>query len=270
LGVHVGRELVEHVMAVDVERQDAVAVVTMNRTGALNAFDTAQLRLMLDVFTTLRTDPTVRCVVLTGAGERAFAAGADIKEMVNLSPAQGLAFGRLGHAVTRAIEGLPQPVIAAVTGLALGGGCEVALAADIRLAAETAQFGQPEVTLGIPPGWGGTQRLPRIVGPGMAAEIIYTGRRVLAEEALRLGLINAVYSADRLLPEAIALAGRIAAGSPTAIRTAKRLLALSFAGDPAAQLATELTLFGASFGTADQREGMRAFVEKRPPSFTGS
>ncbi len=257
-------------MAVDVERREAVAVVTMNRPAALNAFDTAQLQLMLEVFSMLRTDRDVRCVVLTGTGDRAFAAGADIKEMAALSPVQGLAFGRLGHALTRSIEGLPQPVIAAVNGLALGGGCEVALAADIRLASESAQFAQPEVTLGIPPGWGGTQRLPRLVGAGIAAELIFTGRRVLATEALQLRLVNAVYPADRLLPEAIGLAERIAAASPTAIRTAKRLLALSFAGNPATGLATELTLFGESFGTPDQREGMSAFVEKRSPSFTGS
>jgi enoyl-CoA hydratase len=257
-------------MTVDLEQRGAVAVVTMNRPAALNAFDTDQLRRMLDRFAAIRADRDVRCVVLTGAGDRAFAAGADIKEMANLSPSEGLAFGRLGHALTRDIEGLPQPVIAAVNGLALGGGCEVALAADIRLASESAQFAQPEVTLGIPPGWGGTQRLPRLVGAGIAAELIFTGRRVAAREALQYRLVNAVYPADRLLPEAMALAERIAAASPSAVRTAKRLLALSFAGDPAAQLATELTLFGESFGTPDQREGMTAFVEKRSASFSGS
>ena len=256
-------------MAVDVERAEGIATVTMNRPDALNAFDTTQLERLLNALRELRADRAVRCVVLTGAGDRAFAAGADIREMAELSPLAGLAFGRLGHAVTAAVEGLPQPTIAAVNGYALGGGCELALACDIRLAAENAQFAQPEAGLGIPPGWGGTQRLPRLVGPGLAAELIFTGRRVAADEALRIGLVNAVYPADQLLPEATKLARRIAANSPRAVAAAKQLMALAFAGDPGAGLAAELTLFGQSFGSADQREGMRAFVEKRSPVFTG-
>jgi enoyl-CoA hydratase len=254
-------------MAVDVERNEGIAIVSLNRPQALNAFSTEQLELLLAALRVLRGDRAVRCVILTGAGEKAFAAGADIKEMVDLSATSGLAFGRLGHAVTAAAEALPQPVIAAVNGYAFGGGCELALAADIRLAGENALFAQPEVSLGIPPGWGGSQRLPRLIGPGLAAELIFTGRRVGADEALRIGLVNAVYPPDQLLPEATKLAARIAANSPSAVRAAKRAMALAFAGDPAAGLATELTLFGQSFGTPDQREGMGAFLAKRPPTF---
>jgi enoyl-CoA hydratase len=256
-------------MAVDVERQDDIAIVTMNRPEALNAFNADQLTAMVSTFRTLRGDRSVRCVILTGAGERAFAAGADIKEMAELSPPDGLAFGRLGHAAVNAVEGLPQPVIAAVNGFALGGGCEIALASDIRLASESAVFAQPEVGLGIPPGWGATQRLTRLIGPGFAAELILTGRRVKADEALRIGLVNAVYPADQLIPEAVKLAKQIAANSPRAVRGAKRLMQLAFNGQIASGLETEVRLFGESFGTADQREGMRAFVEKRQPLFSG-
>ncbi|CAA9569401.1 MAG: Enoyl-CoA hydratase [uncultured Thermomicrobiales bacterium] len=255
-------------MAVNIERNEGVATVTLNRPEALNAFDVAQLERLLATLRELRDDRAVRCVIVTGAGEKAFAAGADIKEMAELSPQAGLAHGRLGHAVADALEGLPQPTIAAVNGYAFGGGCELALACDLRLAAANAQFAQPEVTLGIPPGWGATQRLPRLVGPGVAAELIFTGRRVAADEALRLGLVNAIHPA-RLLPEATALARRIAANSPTALRAAKRALSRAFAGDPAVGLATELALFGQAFGTEDQREGMRAFIEKRPAVFSG-
>lgn len=253
-------------MAVDIERAEGVATITLNRPEAMNAFGTPQLERLLAVLRDLRADRTVRCVVLTGAGERAFAAGADIKAMAAFSPREGLAFGRLGHAVVAAVEDLPKPVIAAVNGFALGGGCELALACDLRLASETARFAQPEVGLGIPPGWGGTQRLPRLVGPGLAAELIFTGRRVAADEALRIGLVNAVHPADRLLPEATALARRIAAQSPRALAAAKRAMSLAF-GPRETGLAAEVALFGQSFGTDDQREGMRAFVEKRAPDF---
>ena len=257
-------------MAVEVERADGVATVTLNRPQALNAFDTPQLQRLLEAIRGLREERAVRCVVLTGAGDKAFAAGADIKEMAAKSETEAMAFGRLGHAVTAAVEGLPQPTIAAVNGYAFGGGCELALACDIRLASKRAQFSQPEVELGIPPGWGGTQRLPRLVGPGRAAELIFTGRRVAADEALRIGLVNAVYPADTLLAEATAMARRIAENSPRAIAAAKRALSLAFAGNPAAGLATEAALFAESFGTEDQREGMQAFVEKRRAAFTGA
>ena len=257
-------------MAVEVAVETGIATITLNRPEALNAFNTVQLEALLAALQQIRDDNQIRCVIVIGAGDRAFAAGADIKEMANLSAHEGLGFGRLGHAITRGLAELPQPTIAAVNGFAFGGGCELALAADIRLAAETAVFAQPEVSLGIPPGWGATQRLPRLVGPGLAAELVFSGRRVGAEEALRIGLVNAVYPTDQLLPEAEILARAIAANSPRAIRAAKQALTVAFTGPAASGLESELALFGASFGTADQREGMQAFLEKRAARFTGS
>lgn len=252
---------------IDVEIADGIAVATMNRPRALNAFNSAQLDLLTAAFAQIGADRGVRAVILTGAGEKAFAAGADIKEMVELGPQEALAFGRRGHAAASAIECLPQPVIAAVNGYAFGGGCELAIACDIRLASENARFAQPEVGLGIPPGWGGTQRLPRLIGPGLAAELIYTGRHVYADEALRIGLVNAVYPLEQLMPAAREMAASIARNSPLAVRAAKQAMALSLAGNPGAGLAAEAELFGEAFNTADRQEGMRAFVEKRQPSF---
>ncbi|MFN8592940.1 MAG: enoyl-CoA hydratase-related protein [Thermomicrobiales bacterium] len=254
-------------MAVDVEIADGIAVVTMNRPQALNAFNSEQLDRLIAAFDDIADDPRVRVAILTGAGERAFAAGADIKEMVDLDPAAGLAFGRKGHAAASAIELLPQPVIAAVNGYAFGGGCELAIACDIRLASDNARFAQPEVGLGIPPGWGGSQRLPRLIGPGLAAEMIFTGRQVFADEAARIGLVNAVYPLADLLPKAQELAAAIGRNSPVAVRAAKRALSLALAGNPGAGLAAEARMFGEAFTTPDQKEGMRAFVEKRAPRF---
>lgn len=256
-------------MAVDVEINEGIAVVTMNRPQALNAFNSEQLDLLGAAFYALGQDRTVRAVILTGAGDRAFAAGADIKEMVDMTPAEGLAFGRKGQALTAAIEHLPQPVIAAVNGYAFGGGCELAIACDIRLASENAHFAQPEVSLGIPPGWGGTQRLPRLIGPGLAAEMIFTGRQVQAEEAHRIGLVNAVHPLDRLMPAAREMAAQIARNSPAAVRASKNLIGLATVGDQAAGLAAEVASFGAAFAAPDRSEGMTAFVEKRAADFAG-
>jgi enoyl-CoA hydratase len=254
-------------MAIDLERRGAVAVVTMNRPEALNAFNHEQLQLLAQTFDEIAVDGSIRCVILTGAGERAFAAGADIKEMKDLDQEGGLAFGRLGHRATRSVEELPQPVIAAVNGFALGGGCELALAADIRLASDNAVFAQPEVSLGIPPGWGGSQRLTRLVGPGLASEIILSGRRVKADEALRVGLVNAVWPLDQLTDEAVKLAESIAANSPLAVRAAKQLIRLAFNAQVVDGLESEVRAFGAAFTTGDQHEGMAAFVEKRTAAF---
>lgn len=256
-------------MAVNVERDGGVALVTMSRPEAMNAFNTAQLQALLGVVQDLSADSGVRAVVLTGEGTRAFAAGADISEMSSKSPSQAKAFGDLGHAIGLGIGAAPQPWIAAVNGYALGGGCEMALACDIRLASENAQLGQPEVTLGIPAGWGGTQRLPRLVGPGLAAELLLTGKRIKADEALRIGLVNAVYPADELVPAAMEMAKTIAANSPSAVSATKRAMRLAFDLPLADGLAYEAQMFALSFGTEDQKEGMTAFAEKRRAEFTG-
>jgi enoyl-CoA hydratase len=255
-------------MAVDVEIDNSVATVVLNRPDALNAFNTDQLSLLHGALRKLRANRSVRAVIITGAGDRAFAAGADIKAMVGLSKSEGLAFARLGHSVAYTIESLPMPVIAAVNGFALGGGCELALACDIRIAAENAVFGQPEVSIGVPPGWGGSQRLPRLIGPGLASEMIFTGRRVDAAEALRIGLVNAVYPKEELLDKARELAGKVAANSPRAVAAAKRGIQTAFNGNIASGLDTEARLFGDLFETNDQREGMHAFIEKRAPVFS--
>jgi enoyl-CoA hydratase len=257
-------------MAVDVQREGAVALVTMRRPEAMNAFNTEQLSALLQVVNDLSSDTSVRAVVLTGDGKRAFAAGADISEMSTKSPSEARAFGELGHAIGKAIGDAPQPWIAAVNGYALGGGCEMALACDMRIASENAQLGQPEVTLGIPAGWGGTQRLPRLVGPGIAADMLLTGRRLKADEALRIGLVNSVHSADELIPAAMDIARAIASNSPVAVRETKRAIRLAFDLPLADGLAYEAQMFALSFDTDDQKEGMTAFAEKRKPDFTGS
>lgn len=256
-------------MSVDLERDGPVALIAVNRPEALNAFDTAHLEALLARLREVGADEGVRAIVITGAGERAFIAGADIKEMQGKTPLSAKGFAELGQAVCAAIEGAPQPVIAAINGFALGGGCEVALACDIRLASDRAQLGQPEVGLGILPAWGGTQRLPRLVGAGRAKEIIFTGRRVGAEEALRIGLVNAVHPAGDLLPRARELAAGIAAQGPLAVRHAKLAIGQAF-GETGGGFAQEAQLFALLFGTADQREGMGAFVERRQPRFTGA
>jgi len=255
-------------MAVNIERDNGVAIVTMSRPEALNAFNTEQLKALRAAVDEVAADRSIRCAILTGEG-RAFAAGADIKEMAAKSAQEALAFGNLGHGIGIAINEAPQPWIAAVNGHALGGGCEIALACDIRLASETATLGQPEVGLGILPGWGATQRLPRLVGPGIASELIFTGRRLKAAEAKMLGLVNDVYPADALMNKAREMAAAIAANSPTAVSASKRMIALAYDGALAQGLAREAETFALSFGTADQREGMAAFVEKRPAAFTG-
>jgi enoyl-CoA hydratase len=208
-------------------------------------------------------------VILTGQG-KAFAAGADIKEMSTKSPVEGLAFAQLGQSITVAINAAPQAWIAAINGHALGGGCEVALACDVRLMSESASIGQPEVGLGILPGWGATQRLTRLLGPGLASELIFSGRRLRAEEALRIGLVNAVYPAAELLSKARELADLIAANTPRAVADSKRAISVALESSLATGLAYEAQLFGLSFGTHDQREGMAAFVEKRTAEFNGS
>lgn len=254
-------------MSIDLAIDQHIATVTINNPDRLNALDEQHLNDLLMTFRSIARNGSVRAVVLTGAGDRAFVAGADIKRMSTKSADEALEFGRLGHAVAAEIERLPQPVIVAINGFALGGGCELSLAADIRVCSTNAVFAQPEVGLGIPPGWGGTQRLPRLVGKGMAAELIYTGRRVKADEALRIGLVNSVHEPDMLMDFARELARSIAANSPAAVRLSKRLIAESCEGHPSAGLAEEAKAFASVFGSHDQREGMSAFLEKRTAEF---
>jgi enoyl-CoA hydratase len=232
----------------------------------LNALDVATLTELRDRLTELREEPGVRVFVLTGAGDRAFAAGADIKYMSGLDTAEAREWGGLGQEVGRLLETAPQPSIAAVNGFALGGGCELALACDVRYASTTARLGQPEVSIGIIPGWGGTQRLPRVVGIGVAKELILTGRLVDADESLRIGLVNAVFPPEELMEKTMELARTLAAKSPLVLAAIKETTARTFHGD----LGAEAEAFATLFGSDDQSEGMRAFIEKREPRFTGS
>jgi len=254
-------------VSIEYEVSDQIATVTIDNPERLNALDEEHLQGLLQAFNDAASDSSVRAIILTGAGEKAFVAGANIKQMSVMSSEEALRFARLGHAVGAAIERVPQPVIAAIHGFALGGGCELALACDIRLASTTAVFAQPEVGLGIPPGWGGTQRLPKLVGKGVASELIFTGRRVKADEALRIGLVNAVHDVEDLMPKAREMALSIAANSPAAVRLSKRLIVRSGDAHPSAGLAEEAHAFAEAFGSPGQREGMGAFVEKRKPVF---
>ena len=250
-------------------RDDGVVVVTIDRQDALNALNRETLSELRDRLREVATDTETRVVVLTGAGDRAFAAGADIKEMTEMTVLEGHAWGALGHECSRLLESMPKPTLAAVNGFALGGGCELALACDIRYAAERATFGQPEINLAIIPGWGGTQRLARAVGAGLAKDLILTGRSIDAAEALRIGLVSAVYSGEELLGRVLETAASLAAKSPLALSAAKDAANRALQGDLGAGLSYEAILFSALFASEDQTEGMRAFVEKRDPDFQG-
>jgi enoyl-CoA hydratase len=254
-------------VSVDVARDGAVAVVTIDRPDALNALNVETLTELRDRLLELAADEDARVVVLTGAGEKAFVAGADIKYMSELDPDQAKAWGALGHETGRLLETMPKPTIAAVNGFALGGGCELALACDIRYASSRAKLGQPEINLGIVPGWGGTQRLAHVCGIGVAKELIYTGRTVGAEEALRIGLVNAI--ADPVLEKALETAHELAGKSRLALSLAKELCNLTLGVDYTVALASEAERFGALFSSEDAKEGLTAFVEKRAPNFVG-
>jgi enoyl-CoA hydratase len=251
-----------------VDRTDAVAILTVDRQDALNALDVTTLTELRDRLRDVAGDGAVRAVILTGAGEKAFVAGADIKYMSGLDVEQAKAWGALGHEAGRLLETMPKPTIAAVNGFALGGGCELALACDIRYASSGAKLGQPEVNLGIIPGWGGTQRLARVCGLGVAKELIFTGRVVDADEALRIGLVNAVH--DPVLDKARDTAALLSSKSPIALRVMKELANRALGGDHAANLEAEGETFGELFSSDDAKEGMTAFVEKREPLFKGT
>jgi enoyl-CoA hydratase len=250
-------------------RTGSVATITLNRPDKLNALNAKLLSELIDAFATLDRDNGVRCAILTGAGEKAFAAGADIAAMSKMSVAEAKAFSELGRKLGAAIEDAHFPVIAAVNGLALGGGCELAMACDFIYASENAKLGQPEVNLGVIPGFGGTQRLARRVGIGMARELCMTGDFIGAKDALRIGLVNLVVPPAELMPRALATAEKIAAKGPVAIRAAKRVLHRGQDVPLAEATEMESTAFSELFATADQREGMAAFTEKRAAAFQG-
>ncbi|MCL4685696.1 enoyl-CoA hydratase/isomerase family protein [Myxococcota bacterium] len=250
------------------ERRGAVAVVTLDRPGALNALDRASLEALQARLADVRADGTARALVVTGAG-RAFAAGADIAEMRGLSPLQAAAFSRLGHDTLAALEALPIPTIAAINGFALGGGCELALACDWIYASSKARFGQPEVNLGLLPGFGGTSRLVRRVGPAWAKELVLGGEPIDADTALRIGLANRVFEPDALLDAAVAAGEKIAGKGPVAVSLAKRVLQEAQDADVRVAHALEQQAFGLVFASEDRPEGMDAFLERRPPEFKG-
>lgn len=244
------------------EVEAGVAVITIDRPKALNALNEEVLTDLKAAFDGLDLD-AVRCVVLTGAGDKSFVAGADIGAMAKMTKAEGSAFGKYGNDIFRMIETFPVPVIAAINGFALGGGNELAMSCDIRICAENAVFGQPEVGLGITPGFGGTQRLARLVSPGMAKQLIYSGRNITADEAYRIGLVNAVYPQEELLPAAKKMAGGIAKQAPIAVRNCKKAINDGLQVDMDQALVVEETLFGDCFETWDQQEGMANFLRKK-------
>lgn len=249
------------------EQKDAIAVLTISREKALNALNSEVLGELDAAIDAIDLD-TVRCLIITGAGQKSFVAGADIGEMSTLTKEEGEAFGKKGNDVFRKIETLPIPVIAAVNGFALGGGCELSMSCDIRLASENAVFGQPETGLGITPGFGGTQRLARIIPVGKAKEMLYAGTKVKAAEALTLGLVNAVYPSEELLPAAEKLAGKIARNAPIAVRASKKAVNEGLQVSIDEGVAIEEKLFGSCFESEDQRNGMAAFLNKeKAPAF---
>jgi enoyl-CoA hydratase len=254
-------------MGVRVDRDDAIAIVTVERPEAMNALDRPTLGELRDRLEELARDVSAGVVVLTGAGEKAFVAGADIKYMSGLGVEEAKEWGGLGHRCGQLLETMPKPTIAAINGFALGGGCELALACDLRYAATAAKLGQPEINLGIIPGWGGTQRLARTCGLGVAKELILTGRLVDADEALRIGLVNGV--GDPVLEKALKVGRLLASKSPLALAAAKRALNHSLQGDHVENLEREADEFGLLFGSEDAKEGLTAFAEKREPKFVG-
>lgn len=255
---------------VDYEVKGNYAVITINRPEALNALNSQVLDDLAKVIDGIDTN-AVRAAILTGAGDKSFVAGADIGEMSKLTKAEGEAFGKKGNDIFRKIETFPIPFIAAVNGYALGGGCEISMSCDFRICADTAVFGQPEAGLGITPGFGGTQRLARLIGPGMAKQMIYTARNIKADEAFRVGLVNAVYPLAELMPAAEKLAATIAKNAPIAVRHCKQAINEGLQVDMDQAVVVEEKLFGGCFETHDQVEGMSAFLEKRKEkNFTNS
>ena len=249
------------------EKEDGIGILYINRPDAMNALNTGVLEEIIQAVGEISRDNEIQVLIITGAGDKSFVAGADIKEMHALTAVEGREFGYIGQAAFRAIEKLEKPVIAAVNGFALGGGCELAMAADIRLASEKAKFGQPEVGLGITPGFGGTQRLPRLVGEGRAMELILTANTINAEEAYRIGLVNHIYPAADLLDETRKMARKIMANAPLAVKYAMSAVNKGLQTDIDTGMAIEADLFGICFATEHQKAGMGAFLNKEKASF---
>jgi enoyl-CoA hydratase len=254
---------------IEVELDGGIATVTVARPEALNALDVETLTALRDELRKLAEHDAARAVVLTGAGDRAFIAGADIKYMSGLEADQARDWGALGHEAGRLLETMPKPTIAAVNGFALGGGCELALACDLRYASSRAKLGQPEINLGIIPGWGGTQRLARVAGLAVAKDLIFTGRTVDANEAFRLGLVHAVYEPGELMERTMETARALATKSPGALAAAKAAVNAALQGNHQENLRREGSDFGGLFAGEDAKEGLAAFVEKREPKFVG-
>ena len=250
-----------------VEHNDGITVMTISAPKSLNALNSTILKEIDGFIGSL--DGKTRVLIITGDGEKSFVAGADISEMAHLDEPQGFVFGRLGAQVFRRIETLPIPVIAAVNGFALGGGCELAMSCDIRICSSNAKFGQPEVGLGIIPGFSGTYRLPKLIGQGYAKEMIYTGKVIRADEALRIGLVNAVYEQPELMDKAMEMARMMLKNAPIAIRLGKQSINEGYDLDADGAIALENKLFGKCFATRDQKEGMDAFLNKRKAEFLG-
>ena len=243
------------------EVKGAVGIITINREKALNALNSTVLEELDKTLDAVNLEE-IRCLILTGAGQKSFVAGADIGEMSSLTKEDGEAFGKKGNDVFRKLETFPIPVIAAINGFALGGGCEIAMSCDIRICSDNAVFGQPEVGLGITPGFGGTQRLPRLVGAGMAKQMIYTGRNIKADEAYRIGLVNAVYTQEELMAQAEKMAAGIAKNAPIAVRNCKKDINDGLDTDMDQAIVIEEKLFGDCFETEDQKYGMAFFLDK--------
>jgi len=250
-------------------REEGIATITFNRPKALNAMNAETMTELLHAATACKNDPEVKVVILTGSGQKAFVAGADISEMRDKNPVDALSFMELGHETLRLIETMAKPSIAAINGFALGGGTEIALSCDMRFAAENAAFGQPEILIGIIPGWGGTQRLPRIIGMGRAKELILGGGQIDAKRAYEIGLVNRVFPQEQLMPEVRKFAAKLVSLPGFALKMAKH--SINFGYDLSLDSATRLEAQCVSqcFSTTDQKEGMKAFLEKRKPAYIG-
>ena len=251
------------------DAKDGIAVITLNRPQVLNALNRKLIGELETALLAARDDASVKVLIITGAGEKAFAAGADIGELAELGPLTAIDTARKGQALTRLMEDLGKPILAAVNGFALGGGCELAMAATLRVASETAKFGQPEVTIGIIPGYGGTQRLPRLVGKGRALQLILSADMIDAQEAYRIGLVNEIVARDNLIPRAEAILNKINANAPTAVKLAIEAANRGLDVSLAEGLNIEASLFTRCFATEDRKEGVAAFREKRKPNFKG-